>query len=216
MAQPTVTWLWNNTANDGANTGGASGGSGAGGSNWAVMVLADDRITFLDSQQQDGDPISGNRYGVIISPTQEVEAPKTFVSDLSLSVLDQVPLAGSSRGGGGNFRYPFCVHFGGPTASVPFLEAWDTIERNTSNDPYLGGGTPENSTIIAIATTNSSPGAADWGGTPLAGVSSRIQLDTGPLSGSKALYFNISHRIPAAFLPRISESLVLSTRYLFS
>lgn len=216
MAQPTVTWLWNNTANDGANTGGASGGVGAGGSNWVTLVVADDRITFLDSQQQDGDPIAGNRYGVIISPTQEVEAPKTFVSDFSLGILDQIPLAGSSRGGGGDFRHVFCIHFGGPTASAPFLEAWDTVERNTCNDPYLGGGTPSNSTILAIATTNSAPGSADWGGIPLAGISSRIQLDTGPLVGSKSLYFNIAHRLPAAFTARINESLVLSTRYLFS
>lgn len=216
--KPNVTFLWNNSSNDGANTGGASGGAGGSSSNWVVMDTVNDALFFLDSQQLDGDSMSGATYPVIIPAAGSIEAPKTFVKDNSASVFDQVPLAGTSAGGqsGGNTRYVFCVYFDGATAGIPYLEAWNSNAHAAANDDFLGGGTPANSTLMAIATTNGAPGSATWAGTPLSGTDSRIALDTGALGGAKALYFNCHQDIPSTFTPQSDTSIVLACRYLYS
>lgn len=218
MAKPNTTWLWNNTANDGANTGNASGGAGGNSSFWVVMDLVNDKIMFLDSQQTDGDSRTGTKYPVIIPNSDSIEAPKTFIDDYSANIFDQVPLAGTSAGGqsGGNTRYVFAVYFDGATAGIPYLEAWDDDTHATANDDFLGGGTPANSTLRAIATTNGAPGSATWAGTPLAGTSSRIALDTEALGGAKNLYYNIHQDIPSTFTPQSNSGIVLTLRYLYS
>lgn len=218
MAKPNVTWLWNNTTNDGANTGNASGGAGGNSSFWVVMDLVNDRIMFLDSQQTDGDARTGTKYPVIIPGSSSIEAPKTFVDDYSAGVFDQVPLAGTTAGGqsGGDKRYVFAIYFDGATAGIPYLEAWNDNTHAASDNAFLGGGTPANSTLRAITTTNALPGSGTWAGTPLAGTSSRISLDTAALTGAKNLYFNIHQDIPSTFTPQTNSSIVLTLRYLYS
>src|SRR5690606_37505013 len=148
--------------------------------------LVNDRIMFLDSQQTDGDARTGTKYPVIIPGSSSIEAPKTFIDDYSAGVFDQVPLAGTAAGGqsGGEKRYVFAIYFDGATAGIPTLEAWNDNTHAASDNAFLGAGTPANSTLRAIATTNGSPGSATWAGTPLAGTSSRISLDTAALSGA--------------------------------
>jgi hypothetical protein len=218
MAKPNTTWLYNNTTNDGANSGNASGGAGGSSSNWVVLDLANDKLMFLDTQQTDGDSRTGTKYPVIIPDTDSIEAPKTFVDDLSAAVFDQVPLAGTTAGGqsGGNTRYVFAIYFDGATAGIPYLEAWDTSAHATATDDFLGDGTPANSTIKAITTTDAVPGSATWSGTPLAGTTSRISLDTAALSAAKNLYFNIKQVIASTFTPQTNSSIVLTLRYLYS
>jgi hypothetical protein len=218
VAKPNVTWLYNNTVNDGANTGNASGGAGDGSSNWVVIDLTNDKIMFLDSQQTDGSSRTGTKYPVIIPAAGSVEAPKTFVDDLSAGIFDQVPLAGTAAGGqsGGNTRYVFAIYFDGVTAGIPYLEAWDTSAHSTYADDFLGAGTPANSTLRAITTTNAAPGSTTWAGTPLAGTANRIELDTAALTGAKNLYFNIHQDIPSTFTPQSDTAIVLTLRYLYS
>jgi len=218
MAQPNVTWLFNNTSNDGANSGNASGGAGGSSSNWVVVDLTNDKFLFLDAQQTDGDPTSGAKYPVIIPDTSSIEAPKTFVLDYSNSIYDQVPLAGTTAGGqnGGNNRYVFAIYFDGATAGIPYLEAWDDNTHTTSVDDFLGDGIAANSTIRAISTTGAVPGSAAWSGTPLAGTSSRIELDSAALDSAKNLYYNIKQVIPSTFTPQSNTSIVLTLRYLYS
>jgi hypothetical protein len=216
MAKPNVTWLYNNTANDGANTGNASGGAGGSSSNWVVIDRTLDKLLFLASQQLDGDSISGTKYPAIIPASSSAESPKTFISDYSAGVYDQVPLAGTSDGGqsGGNTRYVFAIYFDGATAGTPQLEAWDTTGHTTAASTFLGAGTPANSTIRAIATTNGVPGSATWTGSSIAGANVLL-LDTGALSSAKNLYFNIKQVIPSTFTPADASN-VLTLRYLYS
>lgn len=218
MAKPNTTFLYNNTANDGANTGNASGGAGDLSSNWVVIDLVNDQLMFLDSQQNDGDARTGAKYPLIIPDSGDLEAPKTFMDDFSAGVFDQVPLAGTTAGGqsGGDTRYVFAVYFDGPTAGIPYLEAWDDNTHAAADDAFLGGGTPADSTLKAIATTNASPGSATWAGTPLAGDTSRISLDTAALAAAKNLYFNIKQVIPSTFTPEENSAIVLTLRYLYS
>jgi len=218
MALPNTYWLYNNTVNDGANTGNATGGAGDASSNWVVIDLTNDLILFLDDQQTDGDPNSGTKYPVIIPDAGDLEAPKTFVDDDSESIFDQVPLAGTTNGeqSGGNTRYVFAIYFDGATAGIPTLEAWDDDTHATADDDFLGGGTPADSTLLAIATTNAVPGSATWAGTPLSGTDSRIELDTAALSGAKNLYFNLKQVIPSTFTPQSDSDIVLTLRFLYS
>jgi hypothetical protein len=218
MSLPNTYWLYNNTANDGANTGNATGGAGGSSSNWVVIDLTNDSILFLDDQQTDGDSRTGTKYPVIIPEAGSLEAPKTFVDDYSASIFDQVPLAGTTDGeqSGGNTRYVFAIYFDGATAGIPYLEAWNDDTHAAADDEFLGDGTPANSTLKAITTTNGLPGSATWSGTPLSGTDSRISLDTAPLSGAMNVYFNIKQVIPSTFTPQSDSDIVLTLRFLYS
>jgi hypothetical protein len=222
MAKPNVTWLANVTANDGANTGNAVGGVGDLSSDWLVLDLVNDKIYFLDSQQTDGDDPASVIYPAIIPDAGDLEVPKTFISDASAGILKQIPLAGTTAGGqgGGATRYVFAIYFDGPTAGIPYLEAWDDTVHVTAYSKFLGGNgvdteAPASSTLKAIATTAAAPGLATWAGTPLAKTDSRIALDAAALAAAKNLYFNIKQVIPSTFSPA-EDSPVLSLRYLYS
>jgi len=219
MAQPNTYWLYNNTANDGANSGNATGGAGGSSSNWVVMDLTADSIAWCDSQQSDGDSDSGTRYPVIIPSSGSSEAPKTFVKDDSASIFDQVPLAGTTAGdqSGGDTRYVFAIYFDGATAGIPYLEAWDSSAHSTATNNFLGGGTAADSSIRAITTTNAVPGSATWSGTPLAGSGSRISLDTAALAAAQNVYWNMKQVVTqGTHAAGSSTSLVLTLRYLYS
>ncbi len=221
MAQPNVYFLFNNTSNDGANTGNASGGAGGASSNWVLIDLSNDALAWCSDQQTDGDAISGTRYPVILPESGSKEAEKTFVKDASAAIYDQVPLAGTTEGAqdGGNTQYVFAIYFDGATAGIPYLEAWDDDTHATAVDPFLGDGTPANSSLKAITTTNAVPGSATWAGTPLAGsgASNRIELDTAALTAAKNLYFNIKQYLTnGTHDAGSSTALVLTLRYLYS
>jgi len=218
MAKPNTYFLYNNTANDGANTGNATGGTGDASSNWVVLDLANDALLFLDSQQTDGDSNSGAKYPVIIPDASTIEAPKTFVNDDSASIYDQVFLAGTTNGDqdGGATRYVFAIYFDGATAGIPYLEAWNDNTHAASDDDFLGGGTAADSTLCGITTTNAVPGSATWAGTPMAGTSDRLSLDTVALTGAQNVYFNIKQVIASTLTPQADSAIVLTLRYLYS
>lgn len=219
MAQPNVYFLFNNTANDGTNTGNASGGAGGSSSNWVLVDLASDALAWCSDQQTDGDAISGTRYPVILPESGSKEADKTFVKDASATIFDQVPLAGTTAGDqdGGDTQYVFAIYFDGPTAGIPYLEAWDDDTHATSADNFLGGGTPSDSSLKAITTTNAVPGSATWAGTALAGASNRIALDTAALTTAKNLYFNIKQYLTqGTHEAGASTDIVITLRYLYS
>ena len=219
MAQPNVYFLYNNTVNDGTNTGNASGGAGGSFSNWVVIDRTNDSLAWCSDQQIDGDPLTGTRYPVILPESGSKESDKTFVKDASAGIFDQIPLAGTTAGeqDGGDNQYVFAIYFDGATAGVPYLEAWDDNTHNTANNDFLGGGTPANSSLKAISTTNGSPGSATWAGTALSGTDLRIELDTAALTTAKNLYFNIKQLLTfGTHDAGSSTSLVLTLRFLYS
>ena len=195
MSAPNVTILWNSSQNDTVNTGGASGDS-----NWKVLDPLNDRIAFLGSGTSDQDSNSSKSV-FTIPESGNKEVPKQFVNDYDQSVWDRVWLAGSNAddGGGGDNRYVYGAYIDGTTASTPVLQAWDTTAHATYVLEVLGSGTPANSMLRAVATTNESPGDS-WSGTPLAGDggSNTIELDTGPIGSSKMVYWNMRLLIPSS------------------
>lgn len=219
MAQPNVSFLFNNTSNDGANSGNASGGAGDSSSNWVLLDLSNDSLAWCSDQQTDGDSLTGTRYPVVLPDSGSKESEKTFIKDNSAAIYDQVPLAGTSAGDqdGGDTQYVFAIYFDNVTAGIPYLEAWDDDTHLTSADNFLGDSTATNSSLKAISTTNASPGSATWVGTALAGSSNRIALDSAALTAAKNLYFNIKQYLTnGTHSAGSTTDLVLTLRYLYS
>ena len=187
MARPTVNILVNVSASDVACS------NPAGDSNF-ILLGSGDYLVWRDSQQEGGDLLSGVGYPVIIPETGSSEAPKLFLADYSSGEYEQIIMAGTSlANGGGDKRYVCSAWFSGPTSSIPYLEAYDDDSHATWESKPLGDGVAANSLFKAIGTTNAAPGSATWEGTPLAGTASRIALDSGVLTGSKYLYWNMKH-----------------------
>lgn len=198
MSAPVVTFVWNSSQNDTPNLGGALGDS-----NWKIFDPINDRFSFLSEETSDQDPNTSK--GVFIIPESgSKEVPRQFVNDYSESKWDRVWLGGSNAnsGGGGNYRYAYGLYFDGTTSSAPILQAWDSTSHETFDLEVLGSGTPQNSMIRAVVTTNGAPGDS-WPGTPLAGGggANTIALDTGAIMASKMLYWNMRLLVPSTASP---------------
>ena len=216
MSRPTVNIFVNISSNDAACS------NPAGDSNFTLLG-AGDYLVWRDAQQNSGDLLSGVSYPTVIPDTGDEEADKLFLMDSSSGLYLGVPLAGTSAGGasGGDTRYVCCAWFSGVTVTIPYLEAYDDNTHETWANKPLGDGTPGDSCLKAIATTNAVPGSATWDGTPLAGTDSRIALDTAALTGVKYLYWNIKQvlsdwMVSWATTDWFSNDLVFAIHYTYS
>ena len=121
-----------------------------------------------------------------------------------------------------NKRYVYGFSFDGATASEPQLEAWDDSDHDSTDKNVLGDGTPADSFVKAVCTTDSLPGGS-WAGSALAGANV-LQLNNGNGalaalgSGetSQELYANLKIVIPAAYDTPAAETFVLTCRYTWS
>lgn len=216
MAKPSVNILVNIGPADTSCT------NPAGDSNF-LLLGTEDKIVWRDDSQMDQDLLTGASYSVILPASGTKEAEKTFLMDSSAGKYIQIPFAGTTAGEqlGGDKRYVFAAYFGGATATVPYLEAYDDNTNTTWAKRALGAGNAANSIFRAIATTNGSPGSATWTGTPLAGTDSRIALDTGALVGAKYLYWNMKMLVPRTAAnwtasERADSNLNLAIHYTYS
>jgi len=198
MPHPDITFLYNHSQNDVPNTGGAEGDS-----NWKTFDPLNDAISFLGEGTGDGDSNS-SKDTFVIPESGSKEIPRQFVNNYSESKWDRVWLSGSdaNQGGGGNYRYAYGAYIDGTTSSVSVLQNWDSTSHASFNSEVLGSGTPANSMIRGVVTTNSAPGAS-WAGTPLAGDggANTIELDTGPITESKMVYWNMRLLVPSTANP---------------
>lgn len=214
MAHPTITLLYNSTANDQLYN--FSSGGNSDGTFYPVIAVSgtatgSGTIVFTGGGIDDiynGAP-RGSRSATIRPETGSTVIPKTFIEQ---EVLHQVPLAGPL-----DKRYVFAVHVDGTTTSELYLEAWDNENHVTCNSTVLSGTVYNGnvSMIRAITTTTGYPGAT-WSGTSLRGYESRIGL-YGNQYGftNEVLYFNVYVKIPYD-TPTFVNTPVLSLRYLYS
>jgi hypothetical protein len=214
MAHPTITLLYNSTANDVEYPFSADGNSN--GTFYPVIAVSgtatgSGTIVFTGGGIDDiynGVP-RGSRSATIRPETGSTVVPKTFIEQ---EVLYQVLLAGPL-----DKRYVFAVHVDGTTTSELYLEAWDDANHVTCNSTVLSGTAYNGnvSMIRATTTTTGYPGTT-WSGTPLRGYESRIGL-YGNQYGftNEVLYFNIYVKIPYD-TPTFVLTPVLSLRYLYS
>ena len=162
-----------------------------------------------------------NSASTIISATADKEVAKCLLMDYSHNVGGAY-YTHLVDGMGENKRYVFAFSFDGATASEPQLEAWDNSDHDSTDKHVLGPGTPANSMVKAICTTDSLPGTA-WAGTAIAGdgVGRYIQLNNGNGAlgslgtglTSQELYANIKIVIPTAYATPAVETFVLTIRY---
>lgn len=122
-----------------------------------------------------------------------------------------------------NKRYVFGFSFDAETASEPQLEAWDTSSHDNTDNHVLGNGTPANSFIKVVCTTDALPGSS-WAGIALAGASNVLQLNNGNGAlgalpsgySNQELYANIKIVIPGGYTTPTAETFVLTVRYTWS
>ena len=212
MARPNVTFLYNNSLNETENTGGAVGDS-----NFKPLNPVLDKIAFLGSGTNNND--SNTSKDVFVIPESgSQESPRICVNDYSENKWKRVYLGGSDAdgGGGGNYRYAFGAYISGETASAPILQAWDSTTHDSYNLEVLGGGTPSNSMLRAIATTDSTAGI-EWEGVPIAGSAeaNSIALSSGAIPSAQMVYWNMRLLIPYSANPFSAEP-VLSLYFTYS
>jgi len=160
-----------------------------------------------------------NEASTIIDESSDTQVPLCLLLDYSHDVGGAY-YTHEVLGMGDNKRYVFNFSFDGATATEPQLEAWDDSNHNTTDANVLGDGTPANSFVKAIATTNSLPGAS-WAGIPIAGADEYLEMNDG--NGALAelatgetsheLYANIQIVIPTAYGTPAVEAFVLTVRY---
>jgi hypothetical protein len=202
MPAPIITFLYNHSRNNSPNANYASGDS-----NWKPMDPVNDEITFLSEEVEDGDPIT-SKSPFSIPETGSQEASRVFVRNYTTGKWDRVWLAGSNadQGGGGNYKYAFGAYIDGTSQSSVILQAWDSTSRSSYNLQVLGAGTPANSMLRAVSTTNGSPGD-EWAGTPIAGdgALNTVALTTGGLENPQMVYFNVRLLVPSTATPFADE-----------
>ncbi|MCK5615109.1 hypothetical protein KAR91_75295 [Candidatus Pacearchaeota archaeon] len=206
MAEPNVFWYYNSGSGDAT----AHGEGSAANDDWTSITVGSENHTlvFTGDGVDDGDG-TGERDTVIIPAAGFLEVDKTFIDNGA--TVEQVPLAGTDQGqqGGGDNQYVFCIYFDGDTASAPYLEMWDDADHDSIALEVLGAGTPADSMVKGIVTTDGAPGSANWVGHPDqidmagSGSSDRLDLNTGAAIGSGGgnCYFNICTRIPSTANP---------------
>jgi len=188
--------------------------------NYVQMDLDNDKLIFSagSAAVADGQPTPSsaelNEAATIIQATP-VEVAHTFLLDVSDvgQELKEIFMANS-----GDHRYVICLAFDGATVTEPTLEAWDDDTHVTANLNCLGLGTPADSMLKAVLTTDGSPGAS-WAGTPIAGGASPTILllngGGGALGGATDVYVNIHWDIPGSFLSPFIEQPCISVRYTY-
>ena len=214
MAHPTITLLYNSTANDQIYE--FSSGGNSDGTFYPVIAVSGSAtgsgtVVFTGGGIDDVfDGASfGSRSATIRPESGSTVVPKTFIEQ---EVLHQAPLAGPL-----DRRFVFAVHVDGTTTSELYLEAWDDTNHVTCNSTVLSGTSYNGnvSMIRAITTTNGYPGTT-WSGTPLRGYESRIGLYGNQWGFTdQVLYFNIYVKIPYDCSTFVCFPF-LSLRYLYS
>lgn len=206
MAEPSVFWYYNAGSGDAT----AHGEGSAANDDWEAITVgsAGHSLVFTGDGVDDGDA-TGERDTVIIPAAGSLEVDKTFIDNGS--TVEQVPLAGTDQGqqSGGDNQYVFCIYFDGDTASAPYLEMWDDANHDSIALQPLGAGTPANSMVKGIVTTEGAPGSANWVGHADAiamagsGNDNRLDLNTGSAIGSAGdnCYWNMCIRIPSTSTP---------------
>lgn len=220
MAEPSVYFFMNSGSGDSTPH---EAGSGAN-DDWTAITVgsAGHKLIFTGDAINDGD-VTGSRDTVIIPAAGSLEVDKTFIDNGS--IMDQVPLAGTDQGqqNGGDNQYVFCIYFDGDTASAPYLEMWDDSNHNTVADAPLGAGTPANSMVKGIVTTDGAPGSANWVGhadqvnMAGSGGSNRLDLNIGSAIGSAGgnVYWNQCIRVPSTASP-FSEAPITALRFTYT
>jgi len=185
------------------------------------LIWTEGSDVVKDNMTHEPTPSELNEASTIIDNDDDKQVSKCLLMDYSHNVGGAY-YTHLVKGMGENKRYVFAFSFDGATASEPQLEAWDDENHNTYAKNVLGAGTPADSMVKAVCTTDILPGE-DWAGTPIAGSDSAriIELNAGNgalgdvPSGqiSQELYANVKIVIPQSYSVPFIENFVLTVRF---
>ncbi len=185
------------------------------------IIWTEGDATVKDLMLTEPTPAELNKASTIIDNDDDKQVNKCLLMDYSHNVGGAY-YTHEVLGMGENKRYVFAFSFDRATATEPQLEVWDDENHNTYAKHVLGNGTPADSMIKAICTTDALPGE-DWAGTPIAGSASarvlKLNVGNGALgtlpSGqtTQELYCNLKVVIPQAYATPSIETFVLTCRF---
>lgn len=181
---------------------------------YLIWTAGDATVKDLMTHEPTADEL--NAAASIIDEASDVDVALCLLMDYSHDVGGSY-YTHEVKGMGENKQYSFCFSFDGATATEPQLEAWDDSDHDSTDLNVLGAGTPADTMVKAVCTTNSLPGAS-WAGSPVAGSSNVVLLNDsdGALSGAKDLYANIKIVIPTAYATPAAENFVLTVRHTYA
>lgn len=186
---------------------------------WIEFVEGSDQIIFTagNSTVADGESVPSQAEltgsGVELTGSQIV-VDTYLMQDTGSNLLRSI-------NGMGNLdkRYVLAFSFSSETASEPVLEVWDDDNMNSATGTMLGGGTPSQSFIRGVTTTDASPGT-DWitGATRMAGGGDGnflfLNNQAGALASAKILYANLAVVIPSSQTTGFSANVVFVAKWL--
>jgi len=185
------------------------------------LVWTEGNATVKDLMTTEPTPTELNEASTIIDADDDKQVNLCLLMDYSHDVGGAY-YTHEVIGMGENKRYVFAFSFDGATASEPQIEAWDDENHDSTDKHVLGAGTPADSMVKAICTTDSLPGV-DWAGNPIAGSASarilELNVGNGALSSvpsgqtTQELYANIKIVIPQAYATPSVETFVLTCRF---
>ena len=188
------------------------------------LIWTDGDDTVKDLAEHEPTEEELNEASTIIDEDADKTVDKCLLMDYSHDVGGSY-YTHLVKGMGENKRYVFAFSFDGATASEPQLEAWDDSNHNSYDKHVLGNGTPADSFVKVVCTTDSLPGAS-WAGQAIAGdgASRVLQLNngTGALGdvpsgqSTQELYANIKLVIPQDYSTPSVEEFVLVVRYTYN
>lgn len=153
-----------------------------------------------------------NQAMTILPISGDLEISKIFIADVSANIIREIYLSGWV-----NKIHVFCISFDEPTATEPVLELWDDSGYDSYLMQILGLGTPANSKIKAIVTTDDNAPGDSWVGQSLAGGTdiNRLLLNggNGKLLAPKDLYFNLYANVNSSFSTSLENPVFLVKTY---
>lgn len=184
---------------------------------WVQFEEGSDQLIFSNGSTEVADGEDSPTQAELISAGivltgSEIIVPSYFLLDNSANELKSIDLMGNTTG-----RYVLAFDFDDATASEPVLEVYDDSNLNTVTSTILGGGTPSQSFIRGITTTDSAP-STNWTGSRLAGSTSGnflyLNNQNGALTGADVLYANLKVIVPASQTTGFSANPVLVVKHL--
>lgn len=185
------------------------------------LIWTEGDATVKDLMLTEPTPTELNKASTVIDADDDKQVNLCLLMDYSHDVGGAY-YTHEVDGMGDNKRYVFAFSFDGATASEPQIEAWDDENHNSTDKHVLGAGTPADSMVKAICTTDSLPGV-DWAGNSIAGSASarvlELNIGNGALGSvpsgqtTQELYANIKVLIPQAYAIPSVETFVLTCRF---
>jgi len=192
---------------------------GTSGVDFTQFSEGNDKLIFTQGNASVADGQPSPTQSQLISAGIQLTGSQIVVSDYLLDDVSAALLKSIDLMGNIDAQYVAACDFDAATASEPVLEAWDDSTYLTAVSTMLGSGTPSNSFVRGITTTNN-PSGSNWivTGKRLAGSGASNFLflndENGALPSAATLYFQLAVVVPASQTTGFSSNFKLVIKWL--